>query len=354
MTTALGDAGRGIMILVAGVLAASAIPAVAQPAAPTVVESYLIPSGDPGIQLYVRNKRPSAMTTFHAERTVLYVHGTTQASEATFDLALGGMSWMDFVAQHGWDVWLMDVRGYGGSTKPPEMDRPPADSPPIAAAAVAQRDVTTVVEHVLARRALSRIGLMGWSRGAALVGWYASENPNKVHRLVLYAPTWLRPSSPDAGPPAVVPAYQTWTTEQARVRLQAGVPADKQAVLMPPAWRDAWAIATVATDPVGAARTPPIVRSPAGPVQDNLDYWSAGKPFYDPSRITAATLIVAAEWDGRNPAALGRALFTKLTNAAAKRFIEIGEASHLMMLERNRLQLFREVQLFLDEAHPDP
>jgi hypothetical protein len=32
-----------------------------------------------------------------------------------------------------------------------------------------------------------------------------------------------------------------------------------------------------------------------------------------------------------------------------KRLVEIGEASHLLMLERNRLQLFREVQLFLDE-----
>jgi pimeloyl-ACP methyl ester carboxylesterase len=123
---------------------------------------------------------------------------------------------------------------------------------------------------------------------------------------------------------------------------------------MPSAWRDVWAAAAVSTDPVGAARTPPTVRSPAGPVQDNLDYWSAGKPFYDPSRITAPTLIVTAEWDGRNPATLGRELFTKLTNAAAKRFIEIGEASHFMMLERNRLQLFREVQLFLDEPRPDP
>jgi pimeloyl-ACP methyl ester carboxylesterase len=132
--------------LVAGILAVSVSPAVAQPGTPIVVESYLIPSGDPGIQLYVRNKRPGAMTTFRTDRTVLYVHGTTQASEATFDLALDGKSWMDYLAEHGWDVWLMDVRGYGGSTKPPEMDRPAADSPPIAPAVVAVRDVRTAVE----------------------------------------------------------------------------------------------------------------------------------------------------------------------------------------------------------------
>src|SRR5262245_19474676 len=97
---------------------------------------------------------------------------------------------------------------------------------------------------------------------------------------------------------------------------------------------------------------PPVVRSPAGTVQDGRDYWSAGKPLYDPSRIVAPTLVVTAEWDDANPPALGRAVFSKLSGAAAKRYVEIGEASHLVMLERNRLQLFREVQLFLDEPQP--
>jgi pimeloyl-ACP methyl ester carboxylesterase len=137
--------------------------------------------------------------------------------------------------------------------------------------------------------------------------------------------------------------------EQARTRLQAGVPSEKQETLLPSAWRDAWAAATLATDPVGTAQTPPVVRSPGGPLQDGREYWNAGKPLYDPARITAPTLIVTAEWDGLNPPELGRAIFTKLTNVPEKRLVEIGEASHLMMLERNRQQLFREIQLFLDE-----
>ena len=353
MTTALADTRRGMMTLLAGILALSLDPAVAQLATPIVVESYLIPSGDPGIQLYVRNKRPDAMTTFRADRTVLYVHGTTQASETTFDLALDGKSWMDSLAEHGWDVWLMDVRGYGGSTKPPEMDQPAAESPPIAPMVVATRDVRAAVEHILGKRGLSRMSLIGWSRGAALVGWYASERPEKVHRLVLYAPGWVRTPAPAAAPSAPTPAYQTWTMPQARARLQAGAPPERQAALMPSAWFDAWAAATLATDPVGAAQTPPIVRSPAGAVQDNAE-WSAGRALYDPSRITAPTLLVTAEWDGITPPALGRALFARLTSAPAKRLVEIGEATHLVMLERSRLQLFREVQLFLDEPRPEP
>ena len=142
MITALVDIVRGVMALVSGILAVSASPAQAQSSTSIVVDSYLIPSGDAGIHLYVRNKRPGAVTTFSAERTVLYVHGSTQASETTFDLALDGKSWMDYLAEHGWDVWLMDVRGYGRSTKPPEMERPAADSPPIAPAVVAVREPT--------------------------------------------------------------------------------------------------------------------------------------------------------------------------------------------------------------------
>src|SRR5262249_6098418 len=149
MLPALADKGRAMITLVAGLFAASVTPAMAQPTTPIVVESYLIPSGDPGIQLYVRNKRPDGMTAFRADRTVLYVHGTTQASETTFDLALGGTSWMDHLAQHGWDVWLMDVRGFGGSTKPPEMDRPAAGSPPIAPPPLALRHLPTPPEHTL-------------------------------------------------------------------------------------------------------------------------------------------------------------------------------------------------------------
>lgn len=32
---------------------------------------------------------------------------------------------MDFIAQHGLDVWLVDLPGYGQSTRPPEMGEPP-------------------------------------------------------------------------------------------------------------------------------------------------------------------------------------------------------------------------------------
>ena len=94
-------------------------------------QSYLIPSSDAGIQLYIRNKHVEGMSKFSAERTVIYVNGTTQASESTFDLPLDGFSWMDYLAARGYDVYLVDLRGYGGSSRPPEMGQPAANNPPI-------------------------------------------------------------------------------------------------------------------------------------------------------------------------------------------------------------------------------
>jgi len=60
MITALLDIALGVMALVNGVLIFSASPALAQSSTPIVVESYLIPSGDAGIQLYIRNKPPAS------------------------------------------------------------------------------------------------------------------------------------------------------------------------------------------------------------------------------------------------------------------------------------------------------
>jgi len=62
------------------------------------------------------------------------------------------------------------------------------------------------------------------------------------------------------------------------------------------------------------------------------------------------TLLVLAEWDADTPPYMAQAVFGKLTNTPLKRIIMIGEGTHTVMIERNRMQLFREVQLFLDEV----
>ena len=75
----------------------------------------------------------------------------------------------------------------------------------------------------------------------------------------------------------------------------------------------------------------------------------SGKPNYDAANITVPTLVVVAEWDGDAVPYMAQANFASLKNAPIKRMVMIGEGTHWVLVEKNRLQLFREVQLFLEE-----
>jgi pimeloyl-ACP methyl ester carboxylesterase len=322
----------------------------ADPAQKLVTEQFMIDAADPGIKLYIRNKRTEDLKQFTSEKTLLFVHGASQPSEATFDLPLEGLSWMDYIAQHGWDVYLIDVRGYGRSTRPPEMDQPPASNPPIVTTDVAVKDVGSAIDFILQRRGVSKLSLMGWSWGTVIMGAYAADHNDKVDRLVLYAPTWLSTSPPPQTAPPPLGAYVAAPMATARQRLQAGAPDDRKNDLMPANWFEAWSAAALASDPVGSKQEPPVLRSPAGVFQDNRTYWDAGKPYYDPGRIKNPTLVVVAEWDQVTPSQGAQALFHKLPSGPNKRLVEIGEGTHFVMLEKNRMQLFQEVQLFLDWA----
>ena len=341
-----------ILVATAGAVLATlfSIPALAQTRA-LVTEEMMVKTADPGIEIYVRNKRPADMTTFRPEQTVLYVHGATYPSETAFDLRLDGMSWMEYIAARGYDVWLLDLRGYGKSTRPAEMAGKPEANGPIVTGQTAVKDIGTAVDFILQRRNIPRLNLLGWSWGTTLMATYTTQNAAKVERLVLYAPAWIRQTASlvQAGP-GKLGAYRTVAREQAKERWYNGVPEDKKAGLIPAGWFDAWADATFATDPVGAAMMPPVLRAPNGVVQDSTEFFGAGKPYYDPSKITVPTLLVHAEWDRDTPPYMAQALFPLLVNSPGKRYVALAEGTHSIIMERNRLQLFEAVQAFLDEA----
>src|SRR4051794_41197001 len=154
-------------ILLAAVTAIVAPAALAQ-APKIVMEEMMVPSGDPGIDIYVRNKRPADLTSFRPERTLLYVHGATYPSSTAFDLQVGGMSWMDYIAARGYDVYFLDLRGYGKSTRPKEMSDKPEANPQIVRRDTAVKDISTVVDFILNRRNIPRLDPLGWPFGTAL------------------------------------------------------------------------------------------------------------------------------------------------------------------------------------------
>jgi pimeloyl-ACP methyl ester carboxylesterase len=342
-------------LALAGVLCAATLAGLDAPAAAQmklVMEEQMVPAIDPGIQLYLRNKRPEGTDRFGPERTLLFVHGATYPAHTAFDLQLDGLSWMDYVAQRGFDVYLVDLRGYGKSTRPKEMDEPADKNAPIVTTEVAVRDIGAAVDHILQRRGIAKLNLMGWSWGTSIMASYAAANPSKVERLVLYAPQWIRttPSLVQAGDR--IGAYRTVKRDAARDRWLNGVPEEKKASLIPSGWFEAWADATFASDPVGAAQNPPVLRAPNGVVQDGREFWSAGKPLYDPAKVAAPTLLVLGEWDRDTPPYMAQTLFPLLANAPHKRLVMIGEGTHTVIMEKNRLQLFNVVQQFLEEKLP--
>ena len=315
------------------------------------MEEFRVTS-EPGIEIYVRNKHPAGVSRFASNKTLIYVHGATYPAETAFDLKLDGQSWMDFIAARGYDVYLLDVRGYGQSTRPPQMQRPATENPPFATTQDAMRDVDAVVEFVKKRRGVDKVNLLGWSWGTATMQWYTSLNSHKVEKLVLFAPVWIRQTASlvQAGP-GPIPAYRSVNMAQAKARWLTGVPEHKKADLIPAGWFEAWAEATIASDPQGATQNPPVLRAPNGVVADGLKYWGGGVIPWKPEDIKVPVLLIKAEWDQDTPAYMAQNLFPKLTGAPYKRYVELGEGTHTIIMEKNRMNLFNEVQLFLDEQH---
>jgi pimeloyl-ACP methyl ester carboxylesterase len=336
----------GLLLIL--LLSLSAQPSLSE-ASKIVTETIMVPASGPGIQLHVRNKHSEGSSMFGPDRIVLFVHAATYSSESGFDLPLNGLSWMDYIAQRGWDVYIMDLRGYGRSTRPPEMNRPPSENPPLVNTDVAVKDVGAVVDYILARRGVRRINLLGWAWGTAIMGAYTAQNNLKVERLVLYAPQWLYKDAPTIAGGGPLGAYRMTTKEEAKKRIGRGAPDERKRELMPDAWFDTWWEAAVRPDSVGAGQNPPVVRAPNGVLEDLRKYWVAGKPYYDPASITVPTLLLVGEWDSDAPAYMAQAVFASLKNTPLKRLVIIGEGTHSIVMEKNRMQLFREVQLFLEE-----
>ncbi len=310
-----------------------------------ITEEMKIPSDTAGIELFVRNKRRSDLVQFSADKTVLFVAGSTYPASTSFDLRLDGLSWMDHLAHKGYDVYLVDVRGYGQSTRPAEMEVSASENQPIVRTPVAVRDVASAASFIRSRRELDKINLIGWSWGTTLMSRYTSENAAQVNKLILIAPQWLRttPSAADAGGP--LGAYRVVERSATKGRWLNGVPEDKKDAILPAAWFEAWAETTFADTGVGTDK----LRAPNGTVQDSREYWASGKPLYDPALLTVPVLIVHADWDRDCPMDMAQTVFGKLTAAPYRRWVEIGEGTHSVFMEKNRWQVFNAVDGFLGE-----
>jgi pimeloyl-ACP methyl ester carboxylesterase len=303
-------------------------------------------------RVHIRNKRPAGQDRFTSDRVVIFQHGATYGCEA-FDLPFGGLSWMDYVAQRGFDCYAFDLPGYGRSERPPQMNEPAENSPPFMRTNDAARCLGAVVDFVRARRQTERVCLVGWSWGTAITSLYTQANGSGVERLALYAPVWDR-HDPGTSPIHVsgkLGAYRTVDRDATLKRRLGGLDERRKAGIIPDGWFDQWWQAVSAADPKGGGKT---IRAPNGVVQDGAEYWNVGRPLYDPAQIAVPLLVAVGEWDNDTPTYMAETLFPKFTNAPWKRLSILGGGTHAMLMERNRMLLFRTVQQFLEEAPPGP
>ncbi|RKH44934.1 alpha/beta fold hydrolase [Corallococcus llansteffanensis] len=321
---------------------------------------FLVPA-EPGIEVSVREVKDTGMQVANLAPLIL-VHGGRVPGRASFDLPVEGGSLAADLARAGHAVYVMDVRGYGGSTRPQAMGVPVA-GPPLVGSHEVVRDVHAVVGWVQARTGQRRVGLLGWATGGHWAGMYASLHPEEVSHLVmlnaLYAGSAEHkllgrgtdledPKRPGRFNAEGQGAYR-WHPAASLVGVwDRTIPLEDKAQWRDPAVLEAYQREALASDPLAATRTPAAMRAPSGALEDSF-YLATGRQLWDAASITARVLILRAESDfWSRPEDVTR-LQEHLVHAASVKAVVLPQATHFVHLdrpERGRRVLLDEVTRF--------
>src|SRR5581483_5073263 len=125
-----------------------------------------------------------------AKGIVLFVHGSSMASQPTFDLQVPGRpdsSAMEWFAKQGYDTWSTDSEGYGRSTKDRDNN---------ADISRGADDLWAAAEYIRKLRGSRPLLVYGISSGALKAALFAQRHPAMVGRLALDAMVWTGEGSP--------------------------------------------------------------------------------------------------------------------------------------------------------------
>jgi len=135
-----------------------------------------------GNRIHVREVRADAGRTCSP---ILLIHGARVPGVASFDLPVPGGSLAADFADKGFCAYVMDVRGYGESMRPPQMSQPPEDVPPLVRSVEAVTDIDAAVDFIRKRTSAARVSLFGWATGGQWAGYYATLHSEKLSHLIL-------------------------------------------------------------------------------------------------------------------------------------------------------------------------
>ena len=308
------------------------------------------------VELYVREVVRADLPTQarpSPDRVVLFVHGAGTPAEVSFDVRFKDYSWMAYLAKAGFDVFAVDVTGYGRSTRPPPMAEvcnvqkasqpqvipdagptpcPPKYDRPITTMSSDWADVGAAVDFVRKLRKVDKVSLVGWSQGGPRTAGYTAQNPAKVSRLVVLAPAYNR--TMPAGAPAVLPTstdgtmtIQSEADFKANWDRQVGCPDQYE----PGAYAAVWS-EMLASDPVGAKWAKGVRRAP------QVASWGFNQAMA--AKLTTPFLMISGAQDKQVPPERVRELYADL-GSPQKVFVDLACSSHNAMWEKNHLLLFK-------------
>jgi pimeloyl-ACP methyl ester carboxylesterase len=306
-------------------------------------------------QIYVRERVQAGLALRAKDFTdhvVLFVHGAGTPAEVSFDVPRDGYSWMAYLAAAGYDVFSVDMTGYGRSTRPPQMNdacnlsamqqsgfvpaliaAPCPQTYPGAMTTIASDwdDVGAAVNYVRSLRHVEKISMVAWSLGGPRSGGYAAKHPEQISRIVWLAPAYGRTAS--AAAPAKVPADGVVFNTQSHAEFlanwdrQVGCPAQYETEAADAVWS-----AMMEADPVGATWGPGVRRAP----QTTTWGWNAAVV----GKMQTPALMVTGAHDKQVDPARVRELYDDY-GGTQKVMIDLGCASHNAMWEKAHTQLFR-------------
>ena len=140
------------------------------------------------IKLFLWEKKASPKVPHRG--TIFFVHGSSMASQPTFDLQVPGRpfsSAMDWFAAHGYDTWTMDNEGYGRSDKHREINFDISNG---------ADDLVAGTDYVMKTTGARQLLMYGISSGALKAALFAQRHPERVAKLALDAFVWTGEGSP--------------------------------------------------------------------------------------------------------------------------------------------------------------
>lgn len=334
----------------------------ASSASALVIRKDLFAGSSAGIRIHIREVRKDGGRTCSP---ILLIHGARVPGVGSFDLPVEGGSLAADLAEQGFCAYVMDVRGYGQSTRPAQMSQAPENNPPLVRSVEAVSDIDAAVAFIRKRTGAAHVSLFGWATGGQWAGYYATLHSDKLSHLVMlnalygadtphpllgYGSDMEDPAHPGKLNPAIG-AYRCNTADALLQGWNRNIPVKDKSTWRDPAVADAYVHEALASDPESNRHNPPCFRSPNGALEDSF-YMALGRQLWDASFITVPTLVLASELDFWSRPADREKLKADLVHAPVVKVVVIPNATHFVHLDRaehGRQVLMEEMVRFLKD-----